>query len=335
MVKADTVMTKALKVYNQQQKIDLPFDENILLGKVADSSMKIYRNDFRAYVSFASTVENALAPSTFTKWRDDLVNTTKASPKTINRMLSCVKKIMLEASYLGKISRSIAEEFNEVSRVKENQLKNRIKANKENKITVSQIEKLCQAPQLLAQELIEKSLSQDKEAIRMRRLYSDAERLNLVAIRDSAILYTLASSGLKTSEVAKLKINQLIQKSDSYLIVIEGANNNREVPFSKQAYDFIQQWLAKRDVESEYVFNHFEDGSKRTISIEPISAVSLWRMVQKYAQLIDIVNIKLQDFRRIVGSRIAKKNPLQAQKILGHKFPSTTRTIYISARKAK
>ncbi len=327
-------MTKALKTYSQE-KIDLPFDENVLLGKVADSSMKIYRNDFRAYVSFASTKEKILDPTTFVNWKDDLITNTKASPKTINRMLSCVKKIILEAYYLGKIGKPLAEAFDQVSRIKENQLKSRIKANKENKITGSQIEELCQTPQLLALELIEKSKSQDKEAIRMRRLYSDADRLNLVAIRDSAILYILASSGLKTSEVAKLKINQLIQKSDSYLIVIEGANNNREIPFSKQAYDFIQQWLAKRDVESEYVFNHFEDGSKRTISIEPISAVSLWRMVQKYAQLIDIVNIKPQDFRKIVGSRIARKNPKQAQKILGHKFPSTTRTIYISTRKTR
>jgi len=327
-------MTKALKTYTQE-KIELPFDENVLLGKVADSSMKIYRNDFRAYISFASTKEKVLDPTSFASWKDDLITNTKASPKTINRMLSCVKKIILEASYLGKIGKSLAEKFNQVSRIKENQLKNRIKASKENKIAGSQIEKLCQTPQLLAIELIEKSQSQDKEAIRMRRLYSDAERLNLVAIRDSAILYTLASSGLKTSEVAKLKTNQVTQKSDTYLIVIKEVNDNREIPLSKQAYDFIKQWLAKRDVESEYIFNHFEDGSKRTISQEPISAVSLWRMVQKYAQLIDIVNIKPQDFRKLVGSRIARRNPKQAQKILGHKFSSTTKTIYTSTRKTK
>ena len=327
-------MTKALKTYTQE-KIELPFDENVLLGKVADSSMKIYRNDFRAYISFASTKEKVLDPTSFASWKDDLITNTKASPKTINRMLSCVKKIILEASYLGKIGKSLAEKFEQISRIKENQLKNRIKANKENKITGSQIEKLCQTPQLLALELIEKSKSQDKEAIRMRRLYSDAERLNLVAIRDSAILYTLASSGLKTSEVAKLKTNQVTQKSDTYLIVIKEVNDNREIPLSKQAYDFIKQWLAKRDVESEYIFNHFEDGSKRTISQEPISAVSLWRMVQKYAQLIDIVNIKPQDFRKLVGSRIARRNPKQAQKILGHKFSSTTKTIYTSTRKTK
>lgn len=327
-------MTKALKIYSQE-KTELPFDENILLGKVADSSMKIYRNDFRAYVSFASTKEKILDPAIFANWKDDLITNTKASPKTINRMLSCVKKIILEASYLGKIGKSLAEKFEQISRIKENQLKNRIKANKENKITVSQIEKLCQTPQVLALELIEKSKSQDKEAIRMRRLYSDADRLNLVAIRDSAILYTLASTGLKTSEVAELKIYQIISKAASYLIVIEEDSSNREVPLSEQAYDFIQQWLAKRDVESEYVFNHFEDGSKRTISQEPISAVSLWRMVQKYAQIIDIANVKPQDFRKLVGSKIAKKSPKQAQKILGHKFPSTTRTIYTSTRKTK
>ena len=326
-------MTKALKIYSQE-KTELPFDENILLGKVADSSMKIYRNDFRAYVSFASTKEKILDPSTFANWKDDLITKTKASPKTINRMLSCVKKIILEASYLGKISQSVAEKFIQVPSIREKDFKNRVKANKESKITAKQIEQLCQVPQLLAQKLIEKSKSQDKEAIRMRRLYSDADKLNLVAIRDSAILYTLASSGLKTSEVAYLKVNQIISKDTTYLIVIEETSSNREVPFSQQAYDFIQQWLTKRDVESEYVLNHFEDGSKRTISKEPIAAVSLWRMVQKYAQLIDITNIKPQDFRKLVGSRIAKKNPLQAQKILGHKYSRTTKTIYLPSKKS-
>lgn len=327
-------MTKALKIYSQE-KIDLPFDESILLGKVADSSMKIYRNDFRAYVSFASTKEEILNPTTFVNWKNDLITNTKASPKTINRMLSCVKKIILEASYLGKISQSVAEKFLQVPSIREKDFKNRVKANKESKITAKQIEQLCQTPQLLAQELIEKSKSQDKEAIRMRRLYSDPDKLNLVAIRDSAILYTLASSGLKTSEVAYLKVNQIVSKDAIHFIVIEETNSNREVPFSQQAYDFIQQWLTKRDVESDYVFNHFEDGSKRTISKEPIAAVSLWRMVQKYAQLIDIANIKPQDFRKLVGSRIAKKNPLQAQKILGHKYSRTTKTIYLSSKQTK
>ncbi len=327
-------MTKALKAYTQQ-KIDLPFDENVLLGKVADSSMKIYRNDFRAYVSFAATEDKVLNYNTFASWKDDLITNTKASPKTINRMLSCVKKIMLEASLLGKIGQPLAEEFNQVPRISENQLKSRIKANTKKKITVKEIDKLCQTPQLLAQDLIEKSQSQDQEAIRMRRLYSDADKLNLVAIRDSAILFTLASTGLKTSEVAELKTHQIISRKDSYWIVIKEGNSNREIPLSQQAYNFIQQWLTKRGVESEYVFNHFEDGARRTVSKEPISTVSLWRMVQKYAQLIDIANIKPQDFRRVLGSGIAKKNPKQAQKILGHKFPSTTRVIYTSTKRAK
>ncbi|MBI4851548.1 MAG: hypothetical protein HY819_07125 [Acidobacteria bacterium] len=115
-------MTKALKTYSQE-KIDLPFDENVLLGKVADSSIKIYRNDFRAYVSFASTKEKILDPTTFVNWKDDLITNTKASPKTINRMLSCVRKIILEASCLGKIGKSLAEKFEQISRIKENQLK--------------------------------------------------------------------------------------------------------------------------------------------------------------------------------------------------------------------
>src|SRR5437879_1569675 len=95
----------------------MPFDASILAGRLAPSSIKIYRNDFRIYANFAGSVKAALDPKTLARWRNDLVKSTKASPNTINRMLSSVKKVMLEAAGQGHTSKKIAEAFRQTEGV--------------------------------------------------------------------------------------------------------------------------------------------------------------------------------------------------------------------------
>src|SRR6185437_1982538 len=106
----------------------------------------------------------------------------------------------------------------------------------------------------------------------------------------------------------------------------------REAPLKKEAFDLIQQWLKERAVESKYIFTHFDYGVRRTPTADPISTVSLWRMVQKYAHKAGIANIKPHDFRRFVGLELVKKDPHQAQKALGHKYAVTTRKNYSTSK---
>src|SRR5207244_1723439 len=103
------------------------------------------------------------------------------------------------------------------------------------KITPRQVQKLCEAPGKLGEELIELSDSEDEEAKRSRRLYSSPDAIKLVAQRDSALLHTLASSGLKTAEVAKLKTSQVVDRNDHYAIIIPGKRGGKrhEAPLSK------------------------------------------------------------------------------------------------------
>jgi integrase len=57
--------------------------------------------------------------------------------------------------------------------------------------------------------------------------------------------------------------------------------------------------------------------------------VSIWRIVKGYADQCGIEHIKPHDFRRYVGTQLAKKNPRVAQKALGHKNINTTMDNYV------
>ncbi len=82
-------------------------DMAILAGQVAPSSVKTYRRDFAAYAAFAGDPETAKDPITLARWRAHLAGETSCSPRTINRMLSAVKRLMAEAGrplYLGLVT---------------------------------------------------------------------------------------------------------------------------------------------------------------------------------------------------------------------------------------
>jgi integrase/recombinase XerD len=57
--------------------------------------------------------------------------------------------------------------------------------------------------------------------------------------------------------------------------------------------------------------------------------VSAWRAVRKYALACGLPQIKPHDFRRFVGTELAKRNLRQAQRALGHQRLETTVAHYV------
>jgi hypothetical protein len=60
-----------------------------------------------------------------------------------------------------------------------------------------------------------------------------------------------------------------------------------------------------------------------------MSAVAVWRVVRKYADDAGLTDVKPHDFRRFVGTQLARTNLRMAQKALGHKRLETTARHYI------
>jgi integrase/recombinase XerD len=54
-----------------------------------------------------------------------------------------------------------------------------------------------------------------------------------------------------------------------------------------------------------------------------------WRAVQRYAQHVGLAHVKPHDFRRFVGTELARRDIRLAQKALGHKRIETTARHYV------
>lgn len=280
----------------------LPFNTAILAGSVAPSSMKMYERDFRAYLDFAGTPDVAVKASTLARWRTYLSTHTNLSPNTINRMLSAVKRLMKEAEAQEYIPEGTYEKFKHIDGVKVVALKTRLKKHARVRI----------------------------ESEDMRRLTDLPEVSTLRGVRDRALLHTLASSGLRIHELASLTMQQIVSSAKGYQLLITGKNDEkpREAPLSGEAHTWIQQWVAQRPVTSEYIFTSFAGRGARATD-KPMTAMSIWRCVRAYAASIGLHTIKPHDFRRFVGTQLAKTNPRSAQKALGHKKIGTTMDNYV------
>src|SRR5919199_2708823 len=280
----------------------VPFDAAILAGQLAPSSIAMYRRDFAAYLAFAGSPAAALQHETLSRWRKALDEQTVLSPHTINRMLSAVKRLMKEAAAQGYTSHEIAQAFEEVAGVKAIALKARTKQHARTRITPEGMRRLCSAPDVST----------------------------LVGLRDAALLATMASSGLRVAEVASLTVGQILPKGHGLLLSVRGKNDleYREAPLSREAHGLILQWIGRRPVVSQHLFTIFAGRGQRATG-EPLSAVAVWRIVQRYAEACDLAHIKPHDFRRFVGTRLAAKDIRKAQKALGHKRIDTTARHYV------
>jgi site-specific recombinase XerD len=279
-----------------------PFDASLLAGQLAPSSIAMYQRDFMAYALFAGSAAALLESATLARWRTHLAQETAMSPNTINRMLSAVKRLMREAAVQGYVTHEIAASFDAITGVKAAALKERIKDNARVRIEPIAMRSVCDTP--------------------------TTERL--IGSRDVALLATLASSGLRVSEVATLKQQHIRVKGKGFVVLVRGKNDvdYREAPLSREAHTHIQAWLAERPIESDYIFTAF-DGRGERVADRPMSVVAIWRVVRKYTDEAGLTDVKPHDFRRFVGTQLARTNLRMAQKALGHKRLETTARHYI------
>jgi integrase len=274
----------------------------ILTGHLAPASLVKYHQALRAYLAFCATPVQAFQATSLARWRTHLAQHTTLSPHTINRLLAAVKRLVKEAAAQGYVDVGTAAAFASVAGVKPQALKARLKATARTRITPGQMRRLCDAP--------------DPQTLRGRR--------------DRALLATLASSGCRVSEVVTLTSRQMTPRAGRFVFQVLGKNQTapREAPLSQEAYMLIEAWLARRPLESDYLFTSFAGRGPRATAT-PMSPTAVWQTVQQYAAAVDLRHVKPHDFRRFVGTELARKNIRQAQKALGHTRIETTAKHYV------
>ena len=282
---------------------DVSFDTTILSGTLAPSSYEKYRCNIAEYMKFcAEQNRSVLNPATLSEWRTHLVIHTTYSPNTINLMLAAVRRLMAEAGEKHYITREASLEFKSVRGVTIRALRTRLKKNSRTKIEPEQ----------------------------MRCMVDMPDTSTPIGKRDRAVLYTLASSGLRIGELASLKPEQIVSENGHYFLEVIGKTETdepRRAPLRPEAKVAIDEWLAARPVESEYIFISFA-GRGKEITGKPISEVSLWKVIAKYGALCGMSSVKPHDLRRFVSTQLAKDDIRKAQMALGHKKIETTARHY-------
>src|SRR5260221_1402673 len=211
----------------------LPDIKDLLAGRLAASTIAIYRLDIAQYQTFCFEHDlQQFDPQSFVAWRDHLVVNTELSPNTINRMLAAIRRTIKEAASRHMITSGVAYDFSVVESVSVRALRGRLKKHSKTRILPAQMRALCDSP----------------------------GTATLLGSRDTAMLHTLASSGLRISELVSLTSEQIDQAGEYYTMRITGKTDveARLAPLSVEAKQHIDAWIKRRSVASDYVFTSFE-----------------------------------------------------------------------------
>src|SRR3989338_2631585 len=106
----------------------------------------------------------------------------------------------------------------------------------------------------------------------------------IIRKRDKAILELFFSTGLRVSELCKLKIENINLKKDEFTVRGKGSKL-RIVFLSDDAREWLKQYLEARHDVSPFLFIGHDKASGGREELEGLTPRSVQRLVQKYAKV--------------------------------------------------
>ena len=179
-------------------------------------------------------------------------------------------------------------------------------------------------------------LQSAKQALRVPKLMSEAQVEALLAApsadsalgqRDRAMLELMYASGLRVSELVKLKTFH-VGLNEGVLRVMGKGSKERLVPFGQMAREWMMRYLA--EARPVILGDQQTDDLFVTSHGHGMSRVMFWMLVKKYARLADIASpLSPHTLRHAFATHLLNHGAdLRAvQMLLGHADISTT-TIY-------
>jgi len=149
---------------------------------------------------------------------------------------------------------------------------------------------------------------------------------DLIALRDRAILETLFSTGLRVSELANLKIDEINLKRDEFTVRGKG-DKPRVVFLSDSAKEWLKKYLNKRQDTSPYMFICHDRAKLGREDSGPITPRSIERMVQYYSKAAGITKrITPHTLRHTFATDLLRNGAdiRSVQSLLGHASITTT-----------
>ncbi|OGL94711.1 hypothetical protein A2348_03210 [Candidatus Uhrbacteria bacterium RIFOXYB12_FULL_58_10] len=152
------------------------------------------------------------------------------------------------------------------------------------------------------------------------------ESEGLVALRDKAILELLFATGLRVSELANLKIDQVNLRRDEFTVRGKG-DKVRVVFLSDMAKAAIKAYLDKRRDASPYMFVSHDRAKGGRDNAGPLTPRSVQRLVERYARAAGITKrITPHTLRHTFATDLLMNGAdiRSVQSMLGHASITTT-----------
>lgn len=264
-----------------------------IYGTVTERTYDLYEKSWNKYDTFCT--ENSFwekSPKSVMEWRKSLIDQ-GFSPNTINSHLSAIKTIFKEAVASGEVTIETYTMVRAIGSVSVRALRDRLRPSKDR-------------------------LSDETVMV----IINAIDNSTLKGLRDRAILSVLATTGVRVDELSSLNISQW--DSTRKIISVRGKTDTvpRNVPMSDLAKQAVALWLMARNSDAFCIFNGFEGRSGRLRSV-PVTTQGVYNMVVERASVVGI-DVTPHDFRRYVATRLAEKNIVEAQQVLGHRSIVTT-----------
>jgi len=146
-------------------------------------------------------------------------------------------------------------------------------------------------------------------------------RYSWQSLRDRTILEILLGSGLRVSELVKLRTGDL--DFENKQMIVQGKGNKNRVGFlTNDAIRHLRRWLKVRPTNSEYLFT-----TRGKDKFEPLTTRSVQRLVRELGKRAEIrMAVTPHVLRRSYGARMSRRgaNLRTIQELLGHSQVTTT-----------
>lgn len=157
----------------------------------------------------------------------------------------------------------------------------------------------------------------------VRRLLAAPDTTGALGLRDAAILRLLYSTGIRTRELTRIRIND-VDFLINYLTVREEDGSVRQVPFGIKTGAAIREYLtafhSQMDTGNDILFIN-RGGT-------PISRQGVWKMVRKYGQQAGIAgDVTPMRLRSSLAAHLLERgaDPESVREILGHASLASTK----------
>lgn len=246
-------------------------------------------DDFMAW--YRASGAPGLTKATVNAYKANLQSSTDYAPSTINLRLSAIRRLANEAAKNDLIADSQANGVNQVKGITTRGVR------LGNWLTLEQAQKLINAP----------------------------DKTRLKGLRDRAILALMIGAGLRRSEVAALKLDQLQQRAGRWVIpdLIGKGNRTRTVPVPTWAKGALDEWITAANISDGYLFRPVNKGER--LAGAKISSQTIQDIVKQYAEACGF-ELSAHDLRRTFAhlARTAAAPIDQIQLSLGHASVQTT-----------